>query len=222
MSYIELNKLTKVYDDADKRVVALDSVDLSISQGSYLSIVGASGAGKSTLLHMISGLDEASEGSVTVDHMDMGRLRGRELFAFRNKKMGFVFQFYHLIHELTAVENVMLPAVAAGRKFKDCFSRAKELLSFFGLEQRERFYPQELSGGEQQRIALARALMNQPDILLCDEPTGNLDAEATNLIRKHLLYLNKEKNMTIVLVTHNLELANDADSVLNITKGKLC
>lgn len=221
MAYIEINNVSRVYNDADRRVAAVSDVSLDIDRGDYVSIVGASGAGKSTLLHLIGGLDLASSGTIIVDGENITKMKRNSRFRFRNSKIGFVYQFYHLIHELTAIENVMLPSVVAKNSFSNSVNKAKELLGFFGLSERMNFYPHEMSGGEQQRVALARALINNPDILLCDEPTGNLDTDATKMIREYLSHLNRDKQMTIVLVTHNLELANDAKTVLNIKKGKL-
>ena len=221
MSYIQLKNVSRVYDDADTCVSALSGVDLTIKIGSYVSVVGSSGAGKSTLLHVIGGLDKATEGETIVDGVDVSKMYGKELFKFRNKKIGFVFQFYHLLHELTALENVMVPAVVGRSDFNVAIKRSRFLLDFLGLSERMNFYPHELSGGEQQRVALARALVNDPDILLCDEPTGNLDIDSTNMIRDFLRHLHEDRKKTIVLATHNLELANDAQSVLNIKNGKL-
>lgn len=221
MKYIEVNDVSKVYKDASCKVHALDSVSLKLDKGDYAAFVGASGAGKSTLLHLLGALDNPSSGTVIVDGKDVSKLNNRELFRFRNQKVGFVFQFYYLLHEMTALENVMLPSVIAKNSFKAAKEQACNLLSDLGLSERLNFYPHQMSGGEQQRVALARALINDPELLLCDEPTGNLDPESTDKIRTLLSDLSMNKGKTVLLVTHNLELAKDAKTVFNIKKGKI-
>mgnify|MGYP001279381125 CR=1 FL=1 len=218
---IVISNVSKTYRDAGRKVNALSGVTLDVPRGDYISLVGPSGAGKSTLLNIIAGLDNATSGSVIIDGMDLVGMKGFQRFALRNKKIGYVFQFYHLIQELTALENVLLPAYVGSRSLKKPRQRACELLASLGLEERLHFYPYALSGGEQQRVALARALINDPEILLCDEPTGNLDSEATNHIRSLLRELNEKEHRTIVMVTHNLELARDARCVLIIKNGRL-
>jgi len=219
--FIEIKEVSKVYADADKQVRALDGVSIDIKQGEYIALVGASGAGKSTLLSLVGGLDHPTAGSIAADGKKVSAMRGKDLFAFRNKRVGFVFQFYHLLHELNALENVALPALKAGMRFADARKKAESILCDLGLSERIRFYPQEMSGGEQQRVAIARALMNDPDLLLCDEPTGNLDPESTEKIRGIIRHLSREKKKTVILVTHNMDVASDADRIVKMANGKL-
>ena len=218
---IEAKDLSKIFKDAGQKVFALADINLAIESGSYTAIVGPSGAGKSTLIHILGGLDYASKGKVFFEGKDIKFLGSRGAFLLRNKKVGFMFQFYHLIAELTAAENIMLPFVLGRGSFKKARQRAEELASLLNISSRLNFYPNQLSGGEQQRIALARALINEPQVLFCDEPTGNLDHDSSEDVRNLLKRLNAKNQTTIVLVTHNLELAKDAQTVLNIKDGRL-
>jgi len=220
-SFIVTDNLGKMFKDADRKVCALREVFLSIKKGSYVSIAGPSGAGKSTLLHLLGGLDYPTSGSIVIDGQDISKFKARERFCFRNKKIGFVFQFYYLIEELTVLENVMLPALAGKNSRRTSSQKAGIILSLLGLSERLNFYPSQLSGGEQQRVAIARALINEPEILLCDEPTGNLDKDSAKNITILLRKMNEEKGITIILVTHNLELAKEAQNVLNIRDGQI-
>jgi putative ABC transport system ATP-binding protein len=219
--FLEIKDVTKLYDDAHKQVRALDGVSIDVQQGEYIALVGASGAGKSTLLALIGGLDHVTAGAISADGKKVSSLRGKDLFAFRNKRVGFVFQFYHLLHELNALENVALPALKSGMRFRDARAKAESILTDLGLSERIHFYPQEMSGGEQQRVAIARALMNDPELLLCDEPTGNLDPESTTKIRAIILALSREQKKTVILVTHNMDVASDADRIVKMANGKL-
>ena len=219
--FIEINAVTKIYDDAHKQVRAIDGVSIDVKKGEYVALVGASGAGKSTLLSLIGGLDHPTRGSISADGKKVSAMRGKDLFAFRNKRVGFVFQFYHLLHELNALENVALPALKSGMRIRDARAHAEKLLCDLGLSERIKFYPQEMSGGEQQRVAIARALMNDPELLLCDEPTGNLDPESTEKIRGIIRALSREQKKTVILVTHNMDVAGDADRIIKMANGKL-
>lgn len=216
---IEVISLTKLYRSAQESVRALDKVSLGLDSGDYLSIVGPSGAGKSTLLHIMGGLEYPSEGKVLFKGKNLYQMRDKELSCWRNETIGFVFQFYHLIEELNVIENVALAAFRSRRKFS--FKKAYELLKYLGLEGKAKFSPSQLSGGEKQKIAFARALINDPEIILCDEPTGNLDKDSQEKIVQILDRLNKEKSKTIVLVTHNLELAKRAKRILSIRDGQV-
>ena len=218
---IEVKNLSKTFKDAGQRVKALSGINLTIEKGSYTAIVGPSGAGKSTLIHILGGLDYASEGKVFFEGKEIKKLGSRGTFLLRNKKVGFMFQFYHLISELTAAENIMLPFILGGGKPSKARERVQDLGRLLNISGRLNFYPSQLSGGEQQRIALARALVNEPQVLFCDEPTGNLDHGSAQDVRNLIKSLNQEKQTTLVLVTHNLELAKDAQTVLNIKDGRL-
>jgi lipoprotein-releasing system ATP-binding protein len=199
----------------------LKGVNLEIQQGEVISIVGPSGSGKSTLLHILGTLDMADIGEVIMNGEIMTKLKGKKLAAFRNKHIGFVFQFHHLLPEFTALENVCIPGWLAGRKKNEVKAAALKLLSMLGLSERRDNKPNQLSGGEQQRVAVARALINNPDIVFADEPTGNLDS--TNATELHQLFfdLRKQFNQTFLIVTHNEELARLSDRVLNMKDGKI-
>lgn len=215
--------LEKTYRQGAKALTVLKDVSLDVKHGEMLSIVGPSGAGKSTLLHILGGLDAPTKGEVLLDDVALTRLGEREQARIRNKRFGFVFQFYHLLREFSALENVMIPALVerSGASLGGIRKKAEDLLGFLGLSQRLKHRPTELSGGEQQRVAVARALINDPEILLCDEPTGNLDYESGRHIQEMLLQLNREQKMTIVLVTHSAELAKGSARILKIFDGKI-
>ncbi|MEI6815660.1 MAG: ABC transporter ATP-binding protein [Bacteroidota bacterium] len=199
----------------------LKGIDVTIEQGEIVSIVGPSGAGKSTLLHIISTLDTADKGSVLFNNIDINGLNGKKLAAFRNKNIGFIFQFHHLLPEFNALENVCIPAFIAGLGKKDAEKKATELLEFLGLKDRLLHKPKELSGGEQQRVAAARALINNPSVVMADEPSGNLDSNAATDLHNLFFQLRQQFNQTFVIVTHNEELANMADRKLTMKDGYL-
>lgn len=214
--------LEKTYRQGAKELTVLKDVSLEVGRSEMLGIVGPSGAGKSTLLHILGGLDSPTRGEVFLDDVSMTKLSEGLQAGIRNRKFGFVFQFYHLLREFSAVENVMLPAlVEQGSDVRAARKKAEGLLDFLGLSGRLAHRPTELSGGEQQRVAIARALINDPEILFCDEPTGNLDLESGRHIQEMLFKLNAEKKMTIVLVTHSPELANACHRVLKILDGQM-
>jgi len=197
----------------------LKGVDVEIKQGEIISIVGASGAGKTTLLHILGTLDRADQGSLTIGENDIALLNRKKLSAFRNKKIGFVFQFHHLLPEFTALENVCMPAFIARTPKKEAETKAKELLGFLGLLDRMEHKPTELSGGEQQRVAVARALINDPTVILADEPSGNLDSATAKELHQLFFTLRDKFKQTFVIVTHNEELANMADRKLTMKDG---
>jgi lipoprotein-releasing system ATP-binding protein len=199
----------------------LKGVDLHIQKGEIVSIVGASGAGKSTLLHLLGTLDKADSGSILLNETNVSELKEKKLSAFRNKHIGFVFQFHHLLPEFTALENICIPAYIAHKSKSDAEQRAKELLSYLGLEKRAGHKPSELSGGEQQRVAVARALINQPSVVFADEPSGNLDSASAKELHDLFFNLREKFNQTFVIVTHNNELANKADRKLTMKDGKI-
>jgi lipoprotein-releasing system ATP-binding protein len=199
----------------------LKGVDLSVADGEIVSIVGSSGAGKSTLLHILGTLDQADGGSIAIADQRVEQLQGKSLARFRNFNIGFVFQFHHLLPEFSALENVSIPGWIAGKKNKDIEERAKTLLAMLGLQDRMQNKPGALSGGEQQRVAVARALINQPRIVFADEPTGNLDSANARELHNLFIRLRKEFSQTFLIVTHNEELAGMSDRVVHMKDGNI-
>ncbi len=214
---IEAKNIHKSYGELH----VLKGVDVSIQQGEIVSIVGKSGAGKSTLLHIMGTLDQADQGSVIFDGTDVFSLDMKDLSKFRNERIGFIFQFHHLLPEFTALENVCIPAYIKGIGEAAAIKRAKELLDYLGLSERLTHKPSELSGGEQQRVAVARSLMNQPAVVFADEPSGNLDSASSKELHDLLFKLRKDFNQTFLIVTHNQELANMSDRTIVMHDGKL-
>lgn len=202
-------------------VEVLRGVDIEIQKGEIVSIVGSSGAGKSTLLHILGTLDKADRGDVSLDTTMISALTGKKLASFRNKHIGFVFQFHHLLPEFTALENVCIPGWLAKRKKAEVEGKAKELLEILGLKDRLENKPNEMSGGEQQRVAVARALINNPSVIFADEPTGNLDSANARELHQLFFDLRKQFNQTFLIVTHNEELATLSDRVLHMKDGKI-
>jgi len=202
-------------------VEVLRGVDIDIRKGEIVSIVGSSGAGKSTLLHILGTLDKADKGAVRLNEAEINSLQGRKLADFRNRNIGFVFQFHHLLPEFTALENVCIPGWLAGTKRKEVENKAKELLKLLGLSERLENKPNQMSGGEQQRVAVARALINDPSIVLADEPTGNLDSANAKELHQLFFSLRKQFSQTFLIVTHNEELARLSDRVLHMKDGKI-
>lgn len=209
--------IQKYYD----QLWVLKGVDLTIQQGEIASIVGPSGSGKSTLLHILGTLDHPSKGAVAINGQAINFLNDKQVAAFRNRHIGFVFQFHHLLPEFTALENVCIPGWMAGRKRKEVADRAVQLLEMLGLSGRLENKPQALSGGEQQRVAVARALINNPDIVFADEPTGNLDSANARELHQLFFDLRKQFNQTFLIVTHNEELAQMSDRILHMKDGYL-
>ena len=218
---IEISKLVKKYKNGSEELVVLDHLDFSIDKGSKVIITGESGRGKSTLLNIIGGLDRGTNGVVNVLGQNIEAMSENELYNFRNKVMGFVFQFHYLIKELTAAENVMMPYFIAGNSKKKSMSKAEELLERVNLKDRLSFYPYQLSGGERQRVAVARALINDPPIIIADEPTGNLDERNARIVEDILFSLVQEHKVTLVMVTHEMELAKRGDLIMKLDKGTL-
>ncbi len=200
-------------------VEVLKGVDLTINKGEIACIVGASGAGKSTLLQIIGTLDKADKGSITIDNQDISSLNQRKLAAFRNKRIGFVFQFHHLLPEFTALENICIPAYIAGISKKEANEKAMQLLDYLNLTNRKDHKPSMLSGGEQQRIAVARALINNPAIILADEPSGNLDSQSAKDLHNLFFDLRDKTGQTFIIVTHNPQLAEMADRTFTMKDG---
>ena len=213
--------LHKYYSLNYSKLHVLRGIDLSIEKGEFLSILGASGAGKSTLLHFLAGLDKPSEGEVLLNGQNIYKLKDNKRALLRNKDIGVVFQFYHLLPEFSAQDNIMLPALIAGKRANAARAKAQELLAEVGLMDRKEHKPSALSGGEQQRVAIARALINSPQLLLCDEPTGNLDSYTGQKVCDLLLKLNKNLNITIVIATHSKVIADMSSRTLLINDGKI-
>jgi len=199
----------------------LKGVDLEIYQGEIVALIGPSGSGKSTLLHILGALDRPDKGSINLDSVEVFSLNDKELAHLRNRTVGFVFQFHHLLSEFSALENVMLPKLIAGEGIKSIENKAMELLDEVGLKDRKDHKPGELSGGEQQRVAVARALINDPKIVIADEPSGNLDRNTAESLHNLILELNRSRNQTFVLATHNLELAQRANRIFRLKDGQV-
>lgn len=218
--FMRLLSVSKVYRQGDKSLFALRRVDLSVSEAEYLAIVGPSGAGKSTLIHIMGGLDRPTQGKVFFQGRDIYEMEDDNISFWRNRVVGFVFQFYHLIEELSVLENVALPCLIWDKR-RNAFKKAKELLKYLGIEKKEKAHPSQLSGGEKQKVAIARALINRPQIVLCDEPTGNLDKDSAERVISFLEYLHREEKKTLVVVTHNIEMVKNAQKVIKIKDGEI-
>lgn len=219
MDIVKMEHVTKIYGSGDTRVWALDDVNLTVQKGESLAVVGASGSGKSTLLHVMGGVDTVTNGKVIVDDRDITTLKDEEMSVFRRRKIGFVFQSYHLIPVLTVEENIQMPILLDHKKpDREYIDYVIEML---GLKDRRKHLPNQLSGGQQQRAAIARALANRPSLILADEPTGALDSTNGNEVMALLQDSVKKLNQTLVLITHNIDLAREADRIVRITDGKL-
>jgi lipoprotein-releasing system ATP-binding protein len=212
---IKAQNITKSYNS----LKVLKGIDLTVAKGEIVAIVGPSGAGKSTMLHIIGTLDRPDAGSLEISGVNVSALNDKKMAAFRNKNIGFVFQFHHLLPEFTALENVCIPAYIAHLSKKEAEHKAKELLEFLGLQDRLTHKPSQLSGGEQQRVAVARALINNPDVILADEPSGNLDSENAKELHKLFFDLREKFNQTFIIVTHNEEFAAMSDRKLVMKDG---
>ena len=219
MEILRAENLTKKYGKGESEVIAVDNVSFSVEKGEFLAIVGSSGSGKSTLLHLLGGVDRPTLGKVYVDGKDIYSLNDDNLAIFRRRQVGIIYQFYNLIPILNVEENITLPCDLDGNKVDE--NRLNELLKSLGLENRRKHLPNELSGGQQQRVSIGRALINNPAIILADEPTGNLDSKSSEEIVELLKMTNKKYKQTIIMITHNLEIANQADRVLTIEDGRI-
>jgi lipoprotein-releasing system ATP-binding protein len=217
---IQVQQLFKSFGSGTKRVEVLKGVDLTFSQGERAAIVGASGVGKTTLLHVLGTLDRPTAGTVLYEGKDIYTLNEKNLALFRNREIGFVFQFHHLLPEFSALENTMMPCLIQGIQKKEAASRAEAILTLVGLKERLSHKPGELSGGEQQRVAVARALVLEPKVLLADEPTGNLDTKIGESVFDLLQELNRIKGVTLIVVTHNLKLAEKLSRQIQLVDGK--
>ena len=219
MALIEVKNLSKVYGSGEAEVKALKNINLNIEQGEFVAIVGPSGSGKSTLLHLIGGVDKPSSGEVIIKGESIYKLKEKELAILRRRKLGFVFQFFNLIPVLTAEENIEMPVLLDNGKIDKNYMN--ELLKLLGLEERRNHHPSELSGGQQQRVSIGRALANKPSIILADEPTGNLDSKNSKEVLELLKYCAKKYNQTLILITHDINIAKSADRFITIEDGQI-
>lgn len=219
MEILRVENLTKIYGKKETKVIALDNVSFSVKKGEFVAIVGASGSGKSTLLHLIGGVDRPTHGKVYIDGKDIFALDDDKLAIFRRRQIGLIYQFYNLIPILNVEENITLPLALDNRKVSN--EELENMLSHLGLEKRRYHLPNELSGGQQQRTSIGRALITRPTIVLADEPTGNLDSKSSDEIVALLKKSNKELKQTIIMITHNLEIAKMADRIIKIEDGKI-
>ncbi len=220
---LKASEIRKTYqtEQSDHPLVVLDGINIEIPSAKIISIVGSSGSGKSTLLHILGGLDKPDSGEVYWGESNLADMSSDELADFRNRNIGFVFQFHHLLPEFTALENVSMPGLIAGLDIKEANDKAHALLKRFGVDKRSNHRPTQLSGGEQQRVSMARAVMNRPALVLADEPTGNLDDKNTEIILNLLFELKDEYSVSVLLITHEEEIAKRSDLILEIKNGKL-
>jgi putative ABC transport system ATP-binding protein len=219
MITLQTKKLIKIYKMGETEVMALKGVDFDVHKGEFVAITGSSGSGKSTLMHLLGCLDIPTEGEYFIDNENVANLTPNELAKIRNKKIGFVFQKFNLLPDLTAIENVALPCLYSGMSEKESLKKALTLLESVELSNRYKHYPYQLSGGQQQRVAIARSLANEPSILLADEPTGNLDSKTGEAIIEIIQKLNEEKNATIIMVTHEQYIAKKAKRIIELIDG---
>ena len=219
MEILRTEHLTKIYGKGDNQVIAVNDVSFSVEQGEFVAIVGSSGSGKSTLLHLLGGVDRPTSGKVFVQGEDVYQMNSDQLAIFRRRQVGLIYQFYNLIPILNVKENITLPCELDGRKVDE--ERLAELIADLGLSDRVNHLPNQLSGGQQQRVSIGRALINRPAIVLADEPTGNLDSKSSDEIVELLKISNRKYDQTIIMITHNLEIAKTADRILTIEDGRL-
>ena len=219
MEILKIENLNKIYGKGDNQVKAVDNVSFSVEKGEFVAIIGASGSGKSTLLHLIGGVDRPTSGKVYIDGKDIYSLNNDNLAIFRRRQIGIIYQFYNLIPILNVKENITLPCDLDGQKIEK--ERLDELVKTLGLENRVNHLPNQLSGGQQQRVSIGRAMINNPAIMLADEPTGNLDSKASEEIVSLLKLSNKKYNQTVIIITHDMEIAKQAERVITIEDGKI-
>lgn len=219
MEILKVENLTKTYGSGENLVHAVDDVSFSVEKGEFVAIVGASGSGKSTLLHLIGGVDHPTSGKIFVDGNDISKMNDDKLAVFRRRQVGIVYQFYNLIPILTVEENITLPCDLDGRGVDR--ERLEMILDSFGLRARRKHLPNQLSGGQQQRTSIARALINNPSLVLADEPTGNLDSKSSDEVMSMLKMCNQSYGQTVIMITHNLDIAKQADRIITISDGKI-
>ena len=221
MSIIKVENLSKEFGEKENKVRVLNDLSFEIEEGEFVSLMGASGSGKSTLLYLIGGLDKPTSGKVYINDKDINKLKEKEMAKLRRKDIGFVFQFYNLVQNLTVEENIMLPVVMDGKKEKDYKDRLEKILKIIGLENKRKNLPNELSGGQQQRVSIARAIILSPKLLLADEPIGNLDSKAGKEVMDLFKQINEEEHITILQVTHSEEAAKYGNRLINLKDGKI-
>ena len=219
MEILKVENLSKNYKLGESLIKAIDNVSFKVEKGEFIAIIGASGSGKSTLLHMIGGVDKPSSGEIYIEGTDIVKLTDNQLAAIRRSKIGIIYQFYNLIQTLNVEENITLPILLDNKKVNP--KRLDSIISILNLDNRRKFFPSQLSGGQQQRVAIGRSLIYSPSIILADEPTGNLDSKNSDIIVNLFKELNKKLNQTLIIATHNLEIAKQADRILELKDGKI-
>lgn len=221
MCIIEVSNLNKSFKVGKESVKVLKDINFNVEKGEFISIMGPSGGGKSTLLYLLGGLDKPTSGTVCIDGKDISRVKKKEISWMRRNKMGFVFQFYNLVPNLSVEDNIMLPIILDGKKLKDYNKKLEEMLDIIGMQDKRKLTPRELSGGQQQRVAIARALIFEPDIIFLDEPIGNLDSKAGTDIMKLFKKINQEYGKTLIQVTHSTDAASYGTSIINLIDGEI-
>lgn len=221
MGIIEVKDVCKVFGSKENSNTVLDNVSLNIEKGEFVSLMGESGSGKSTLLYLIGGLDKPTSGNICIDGKDINTIKEKELAILRRKDIGFVFQFYNLVQNLTVEENIMLPVIMDGRKEKDYKERLEEILDIVGLKEKRKALPNQLSGGQQQRVSIARAIILSPKVIMADEPIGNLDSKSGEDVMNLFKTINKEEGITILQVTHSEESAKYGNRIIRLKDGKI-
>ena len=221
MSVIKVKKISKKFINKDKETKVLDNISLEIEKGEFVSLMGASGSGKSTLLYLIGGLDKPTEGEIYINSKDINKMKEKNLAELRRKDMGFVFQFYNLVQNLSVEENIMLPVIMDGKKEKDYIERLNKILRIIGLEDKRKSLPSELSGGQQQRVSIARAIILNPSIILADEPIGNLDSKSGEEVMELFKKINEDEKITILQVTHSEDSAKYGNRLIRLKDGKI-
>ncbi len=219
MESLKVENLSKIYDLNVDKVKAIDNISFEVKKGEFLALIGASGSGKSTLLHMLGGVDKPSSGKIFLEGQDITKLSDNKLAVIRRSKIGIIYQFYNLVQFLNVEENITLPLLLDNKKVNP--KRLDMILSVLDMEERRKFFPNQLSGGQQQRVAIGRSLIYSPSVILADEPTGNLDSKNSETIIKLFKELNKKLNQTIIVATHNLEIAKQADRIIELKDGKI-
>ena len=221
MSIVKVTNLSKVFGEKENLNKVLDNISFEIKEGEFVSLMGASGSGKSTLLYLIGGLDKPTNGEVFINNEDINKLKEKQMASLRRKDIGFVFQFYNLVQNLTVEENIMLPVVMDGKKEKDYKERLEKILKTIGLEDKRKALPNQLSGGQQQRVSIARAIILSPSLILADEPIGNLDSKSGEEVMKLFKTINEEENITILQVTHSEEASKYGNRIIKLKDGKI-
>lgn len=221
MSIIEVENLYKTFKTGKESIEVLKGINFTVSKGEFISIMGPSGGGKSTLLYLLGGLDKPTSGTVIINGKDISTIKEKEISSMRRNKMGFVFQFYNLVPNLTVEDNILLPVILDGKKIKNYSEKLNEILDIIGMKDKRKLTPRELSGGQQQRVAIARALASKPSIILLDEPTGNLDSQNSQEVMELLKISQRKYNQTIVMVTHDAMMASKADRIITIEDGQI-